>query len=109
MSLFIRGICKGIRTQDRANKQTGESYKDFFLGVEVRKKGGFGEETETVSVRFSKAQIDAALPAIYSKLVGKDLMCPVWVRPWHSATKGSVGYELFLSDDGKPVVVPAAQ
>lgn len=107
MGLFIKGTCKGTRVQHRANKQTGEAYNDVFVGIEVIRHGDYGPLAETIECRFSKAQISAGVPALYGKLIGKEISAPVWVRVWQSVDKQKAGFELFLGDDGKPsLLVP---
>lgn len=101
--IFLRGICKGVRNNERRNTQTGEVYADVYIGFDVQTPDQYGGVTvEQIEVQCAKTHIDAKLPAMYSGLKGKELIVPIWVQTWQSKDKAKYGYQLRLSGDGKP-------
>lgn len=114
MALFLRGICKGIRTHERKWKDS--TFTDVFVGLDALIDDGYGgKRSEIVEAQLSQAQVDSGLIGTLNSVKGKDVLLPVWVATY--ASKDNVdskgyprsGYRLRVSGDGAPLVLPSAK
>ena len=105
---YIVGTVMGTKARTFVVQKTGANQTAYSLGISIDVVGGFSGEINTVEIRFSQDQVKSGLVDFYNKLVGKNLLIPVWHQLW--ATKDGVAAStIYLSGDGKPSVLPKAE
>ena len=99
--LLLTGLCHGFKANTR--KVGNNEFTDNLILLEVQDKNQYGiDETKTVGIKLSKADVEAGLQHLYDQLKGKALTVPVRVGPWASKA-GNAGFDFWLSGDRKPV------
>lgn len=108
MSLVLLGLCHGFYSNNRTVGQN--TFTDNVVLVEVEQVNQFGiNENKTVQVMLSKKQMEQGLNNVWNQLKGKTVAVPVFVSSWASKSGSSVGYDLRLSGDGKPLNLQLAK
>ena len=99
--LLLTGLCHGYKANNRT--VGANQFTDHLLLVEVQDKNQYGiDETKTIGIKLSKADIDGGIQHLYDQFKGKPLTVPVRVGPWASKA-GNAGYDFWLSGDRKPI------
>jgi len=99
--LLLTGLCHGYKANTRT--QGTNQFTDHLVLVEVQDTNQYGiDETKTVAIKLSKADIDGGIQHLYDQYKGKAVSLPVRVGPWASKA-GNAGFDFWLSGDRKPV------
>ncbi|EOA0617906.1 DNA-binding protein [Salmonella enterica subsp. enterica serovar Anatum] len=89
--LFIKGKMLGARQQPKRN---GQGYYNE-IGVELEIPNGFGGvKQDLIIIRGSQSLVNAGVLNCASKLTGKFVQIPVYVRPWSMDGREGVTYNL---------------
>ena len=99
--LLLTGLCHGFKANSRV--VGNNTFTDNLILLEVQDTNQYGiQETKTVGIKLSKADVEAGLQHLYDQLKGKPVSIPVRVGPWASKA-GNAGFDFWLSGDRKPV------
>ncbi|WP_143247515.1 DNA-binding protein [Agaribacterium haliotis] len=101
MPMFIRGLVKGVKSDTRVNRSTGEEKTTWKVGFEEPKPNGYDGEMIIRDVQITRSQLNEGLGAKYEKLIGQEVQAPVFCSPWSNGK----GMTIFFADDGQPLGV----
>lgn len=102
--MTIKGQVLGVKVEDRTNKQTGEVFETYSVGIQTPKENGYDGEMITNDIKISAAQKKAGLQATYEKHRGQVVTAPIFVTAW-AGKNGRAGLNYHFSGDGSPVAV----
>ncbi|HDQ8769402.1 TPA: hypothetical protein QBP35_006501, partial [Pseudomonas aeruginosa] len=109
--LALIGLCQGYYSETRTingqNGQTQITEHSVLLQVEQPNKFGLIEQ-KIIAVRLSKKHMEGGLNNAWNQQKGKVVSMPVFVQAWASRA-GNAGYDYWLSGDGLPLNLQAAQ
>jgi len=97
------GVVKGVKTVERKNKNNGEIWNEYFLGLSEPKTGGYGGEEIIHDIKLTKQSIDAGMDKHYETLVGKKVEVSIFVtaRAWNN----NAYIDWIISGEGRPISV----
>jgi|GEM_PF-4228172 len=101
--LTFHGTVKGVKRFEKTNKQTGEVYHEYFLGLANTKQGGYDGEENIRDIKLTKKQLQNNLDTYYKDLVGKRVQVEVFMN--HRAWKERVYSDWFLGGEGRPISI----
>lgn len=96
MSLLLQGKFLGARNREFTN--SSGSYNFYELGVEnLRPDGWGGQQSVQTAVRIPKKFVDAGVLDKFQRLVGKNVLVPVWVDAYSG--KNGAAVQITLESD----------
>ena len=56
---YIAGEFLGVRVEDKTNRNTGETWQEYFFGISIPVRKGYEGQTVTIDVKLPKAAIES--------------------------------------------------
>lgn len=82
--LFYTGICKGVRTYNTTNRNTGEVKVHHVIGLASPVENGYENQERIFEIELGKKAIAVGLQTQFDNFVGKTVTVPVFqsYRAW---------------------------
>jgi hypothetical protein len=74
---YIAGEFLGVRVEDKTNRNTGETWQEYFFGISIPVRKGYAGQTVTIDVKLPKAAIESGEQNGVQEYVGKFALVPV--------------------------------
>ena len=101
--LTYQGLVKGIKTVERFNKNTGETWNEYYLGLSSPKAGGYEGEQIIQDFKITKKQNQNNLADYYKGLIGKQINVQIYIN--NRIYNDRIYSDWFLSEAGLPISV----
>lgn len=100
---YISGEFLGVKTSDRVNRNTGETWQEYFFGISIPVPNGYAGQTTTIDVKLPKAAIQSGVQNKVQEFVGKFSLVPVNVMATAYKDKA---YVTNYFDTRRQIIVP---
>ncbi len=74
---YIAGEFLGVKVEDKTNRNTGQTWQEYFFGISIPVPKGYAGQTATLDVKLPKAAIDSGEQNRVQEFVGKFVLVPV--------------------------------
>lgn len=74
---YLAGEFLGVRTEDKTNRNTGETWQEYFFGISIPVPKGYEGQTVTIDVKLPKAAIQNGEQNRVQEFVGKFVLVPI--------------------------------
>jgi len=101
--LKFSGTVEGVKVTSRANKNNGETWEEYHLGLSEPKAGGYGGEKIIHDIKLTKAAIDNGMRNHYESLSGKKVEVEIFItaRSWNN----NAYMDWIIAGEGRPISV----
>ena len=89
---ILEGICKGCKTKERVDDETGEVKKTIYAGLAIPVPDGFDDEIEIIQVKIPDNLVSKGFPAKYVQHKQDIIQIPIRVTAWKMGTRSGVSY-----------------
>lgn len=100
---YIAGEFLGVKISDKTNRNTGETYQEYFFGISIPVPKGYPGQTVTIDVKLPKAAIQDGEQNRVQEFVGKFALVPINVMA--SAYKDNA-YMTNYFDKKRKIILP---